>query len=34
MELQWLQGVKEMRNGSQVQQHVEKSQWPMHIGGL
>jgi hypothetical protein len=34
MEVQWFQSVEEKSNASKVQQHVEKSQWPMHIRGL
>ncbi len=34
MEMQWLQSVEEISNASKVRQHIEKSQWPMHIRRL
>ncbi len=33
MRKHWLQCLEEMKNASQLQQHVDESQWPMHVGG-
>jgi hypothetical protein len=33
-EVHWLWCVEEMRNTSQVQQHIEKSQWLAHLKAL
>jgi hypothetical protein len=33
-EVHWLQCVEKMKNVSQVQQHIEESQWPSNAIGL